>query len=93
MSILAPVVSWMARITLPPGPMTSRMRSGLIQMTSTRGAYSRQLGARLEVAELAGRLALRHAVEDVEPALARLLQGALHDLPVDARILMSIWRR
>ena len=38
MSILAPVVSWMARITLPPGPITSRMRSGLIQITSTRGA-------------------------------------------------------
>jgi hypothetical protein len=39
-STLAPVVSWMPRITLPPGPIRSRMRSGLIQITTMRGAFS-----------------------------------------------------
>ncbi len=38
MSILVFVVSWMARITLPPGPITSRMRSGLMEIICTRGA-------------------------------------------------------
>jgi hypothetical protein len=38
MSILVPVASWMPRITLPPGPITSRIRSGLIVIIFTRGA-------------------------------------------------------
>ena len=38
MSILVLVASWMARMTFPPGPMMSRMRSGLMVTILTRGA-------------------------------------------------------
>src|SRR5438046_2832855 len=37
-SILTPVSSVMPRITLPPGPIRSRMRSGLMWMVTMRGA-------------------------------------------------------
>src|SRR5213592_1369505 len=37
-SILTPVSSVMPRITLPPGPIRSRMRSGLMWMVPMRGA-------------------------------------------------------
>ena len=39
-SIFAPVSSTKARITLPPGPITSRILSGLILILMIRGAWS-----------------------------------------------------
>ena len=38
MSILAPVFSWIPRMTLPPGPMISRIFSVRILMVTKRGA-------------------------------------------------------
>ena len=38
MSTLTPVWSWMPRTTLPPGPITSRIFSGLIRIVTKRGA-------------------------------------------------------
>src|SRR6266404_4838264 len=39
-SILAPVFSWIPRMTLPPGPMISRIFSGRIRMVMNLGANS-----------------------------------------------------
>ena len=80
-SILAPVVSWIARITLPPGPMMSRMRSGLIWIVSMRGAKACSSVRARRPGEI--RRVLVHAVEDVEATGAGLLERLLHDVPVD----------
>ena len=37
-SMVTPAFSWMARMVLPPEPMTSRMRSTAILMVVMRGA-------------------------------------------------------
>ena len=73
MSILAPVVSVISRMTLPPEPMTSRIFSfgmlkvvirGALSLTSSRGAGQR----------------LGHLAEDMAAAVARLVQRDPHDL-------------
>ncbi len=67
----------MLRIVLPPGPMTSRIFSVGIRIVTMRGAN----------AEMSARGAgerRRHLVEDLEPALARLLERLAHDVHRDA---------
>jgi hypothetical protein len=53
MLILAPVASWMPRMVLPLGPMTSPILSGLICMVKIRGAYllrsGRAMGSTLAI--------------------------------------------
>ena len=76
-SIFTPVRSMMLRIILPPGPMTSRILSTGILIVTMRGAMlltsARGRGQRLG-----------HLAEDVEAALARLLERLPHDLGGDA---------
>ena len=67
----------MLRIILPPGPMTSRILSTGIRMVTMRGAYAEMFGARRGER-------LVHLVEDVQPAVARLLERLAHDLGRDA---------
>ncbi len=43
-SIAVPVSLWIARIILPPGPMTSRILSGWILIVSMRGAQNDSSG-------------------------------------------------
>src|ERR1700712_3474502 len=75
MLILAPVFSTISRITLPPVPITSRILSVGICMTSMRGACSpsARRGQRLV-----------HLHKDVLAAVLRLGEGDLHDLLGDA---------
>ena len=68
-----PVCAMIARIILPPGPMMSRIRSGLTVSVVMRGAY-----CECSVARRGERLG--HLAEDVEAALARLVQRLLEDL-------------
>ena len=80
MSILAPVFSTISRITLPPEPITSRILSVGILITSMRGAYSPSCGAGLGQR-------LGHLAEDVQAAVLGLAERDLHDLLGDARDL------
>ena len=73
MSILAPVTSQISRITLPPVPITSRILSLGMVMTVMRGALS-------ETASRALLQRLRHLAQDVQAAVARLVERDLHDL-------------
>src|SRR6266567_3907187 len=70
MSILAPVFSTISRITLPPEPITSRILSTGIVITSMRGAC--------------GGEGLGHFTEDVQTAVLRLVERHPHDLFGDA---------
>ena len=75
--ILAPVASWMPRMVLPLGPMRSPILSGLICIVKMRGAHG-DISARWVAS------ALVISFEDVQPALAGLLQRLFHDLEVEA---------
>ena len=66
-SILTPVSSMMPRMILPPGPMTSRIWSGLILSVEMRGAYG-------DSSARGCASALCHLAEDVQAPLARLLE-------------------
>ena len=77
-SIVHLVSSMILRIILPPGPMMSRMRSGLILILVMRGAYGES-----SVRGLCDRG--EHLAQDEHAALARLGEGVLHDLGGDAR--------
>ena len=76
-SILTPVSSMMPRMTLPPGPMMSRILSGWICRVTMRGACATARRAAVD-------MVLAHVAEDVQPALAGLVQRLLHDLAGDA---------
>ena len=77
MLILAPVFSTISRITLPPEPITSRILSVGMCMTSMRGANSPSSARAPESA-------LRHLAEDVQAAVLGLAERDLHDLLGDA---------
>jgi hypothetical protein len=64
---------WSPRITLPPGPMTSRILSGLILMMMI-------LGANGEISLLGLIQRFEHLVKNVQPSHTGLLQGFLHDV-------------
>ena len=80
-SILHPVSSTSPRITLPPGPMTSRILSGLILMVTMRGAYA-------ETSLRAVPNRLFHHAQDEQTRVTRLHQRAMHDLLGDAADLV-----
>ena len=77
MSIVVPVSSVIWRMTAPPLPMTSRIFSGSIFSVMIDGAHS-------DIFSRAAAEDLVHLAEDVQPALARLIQRDLHDLGRDA---------
>ncbi len=80
MSTLAPEVSTISRITLPPEPITSRILSVGMFMVSMRG----RMGAERRAAFGQG---LAHLAQDVHAAVLGLRQRLLHDLGRDARNL------
>ena len=73
MSIVVPVSSVIWRITAPPLPMTSRIFSGSIFSVMIEGAHS-DIFSRGSLDDLV------HLAEDVQAALARLIQRDFHDL-------------
>ena len=76
-SILQPVDSMIARIVLPPEPITSRMRS----LRDLDREDARRVAGDVRARRRKG---LGHLVEDVEPAGAGLLEGLLEDLAAQA---------
>src|SRR5207302_1710663 len=82
-SILTPVSAVILLITLPPGPMTSRIRSGLIRTVMIRGAYGDRSGRGAAIACcITSSTCIR-----ASRAWARALPNTSRDSP---RILMSI---
>ena len=84
MSILAPVCSWMPRITLPPGPMISRIFSGRILMVTKRGAYGLSSARGFSSASRI----LPSTISRASRACASACRMMSMDTPA---ILMSIW--
>ena len=76
-SISAPVSSWIERMVLPPGPMTSRILSGGTMMVMRRGAC-------WEMSPRGASIAACILPEDLEPSGLGLLQRLAHDLARDA---------
>jgi hypothetical protein len=82
--LATPVWSTMPLMVLPPGPMMRRIWSGLTLIVVMRGAY-------FERSARGAAGSLEHLAEDVQAAVARLLERVAQDLRERPSILMSIW--
>ena len=76
-SIDAPVVSWMARIVLPPGPISRPIFSGSMCMRSSRGAQGEiSARGRAMAVSIVRRISIRASRACVERAADDLLADA-----------------